>query len=375
MSPHREKIVSSIVELQNIHKLALRLGILGTFIGLLLAISQLGGFLQAPTALADSASIDIVQRLESDQQNFALIIPHLFDALKVSFGTSVAGLEVSVLLGIVVMLLSKQMEHYFRDMEDAAGTMLSLARNAENPDAYFTEFRQIRNSLQQLEGKIYNQTKSITEELSQIGESLKDQTVDFETRLDRFQTIRKEWNSFFEDIQSTQKSLLSSSEKSNKELISHIEKSQSGVTESFEELLKQFETSQTKLVENVQTSQEKMLSDINTSQLTMIENSEGFIKKLETSQQQFLDDTQKVLDLLSVNNLGEQLSKSIKNAGSTISSDVKPQIEMFSKEISKLRIYNTILWVVIVVIVIDQGWDIQAQFNELKNFIFSKISR
>lgn len=294
MHPHREKALAGILELQNIQKLALRLGILGTFVGLLMAIISLAESVQDTPAASTAA--DLFQRLHQDQEHFAFIASRLFDALHVSFGTSVAGLEVSVLLGVVMMMMHRRIESYFRDMEDAAGTMLSLARNAINQDSFFTEFSQIRNAMGQLEERIYQQTRSISREFHYVAEHLKKQTADFEVGLGRLQKVRKEWTQFMEDMQGTQLRLVEDVDKSNNKTVERIDGYQNAVSHSFQ----------------------------------------SFFKSLEASQRQFLDDAQQVLDLLSVGKLGASLSASIKDAGSGISLTIQPQLERVSDELNEL---------------------------------------
>ena len=129
IQPYREEVLEDIFRLQNIQKIALWLGILGTFIGLLRAI-QVG---------------DLSQIKEND--NLVGIVTSMFDNLFISFSASLAGLEVAVIIGAFLLLLRRRHVAYFQNMETSVATMLSLARNATNKDDYFVEFSQLRASM------------------------------------------------------------------------------------------------------------------------------------------------------------------------------------------------------------------------------------
>lgn len=94
--------------------LALRLGILGTFIGLLLALDHLGG-------LFDSA---IVKQLDAKD------VKPLVGSMTVAFGTSVAGLLAAILVQLFGEALNVRYERITRQIEDTVGrvvTVLSLS--------------------------------------------------------------------------------------------------------------------------------------------------------------------------------------------------------------------------------------------------------
>jgi biopolymer transport protein ExbB/TolQ len=74
MESYREECIGDIFKLQSVQKIALQLGILGTFTGLIMALDKI--------SLASAGQI----------------IEQLSGALKISFGTSIAGLEVSIIL-------------------------------------------------------------------------------------------------------------------------------------------------------------------------------------------------------------------------------------------------------------------------------------
>lgn len=139
MQPYREESYGDLFRLQGLQRSALQLGILGTFVGLVLALMRLspgtgGGF-------------EITE------------IGPLVGSLDVAFTTSIAGIAVSVILGFVMMALRGKQEAYFRSMEEATISVASLARNAINKDEYLAELNQVQVAIHQLGDRILEQSQ------------------------------------------------------------------------------------------------------------------------------------------------------------------------------------------------------------------------
>lgn len=150
LEPYREEPLEELFKLQNLQKIALWLGILGTFIGLMLAI-QAGNIKGVPT-----------------MGDFAKIVQSMFADLYISFSASLAGLEVAVVLGFFLLLLRKKQKLYFERMESAVITMLSLARNSLNPDDFLAEFSQVSMAMSQLTDSVSAQTTVLNNRLDTL---------------------------------------------------------------------------------------------------------------------------------------------------------------------------------------------------------------
>lgn len=162
MQPYREESYSQLFRLQTIQKIALQLGILGTFVGLILALYELriqGGSMQ------DFGS--------------------LLDSLTFSFGTSIAGIEVSIILGFLTMGLRRRQESYFGAMEEATIAMCSLTRKAINKDEYLLQLDQVQSAVRELSDRVLHQATEIEVQTKTIGKGLQalSQSKD---ELDRF---------------------------------------------------------------------------------------------------------------------------------------------------------------------------------------------
>jgi len=183
---YREEPLEDIFRLQNLQKIALWLGILGTFIGLLIAIR--------------SGDLNKVEGGEA----FLAIIRQMFDGLFISFSASLAGLEVAVILGFFLLLLRKRQEVYFKNMESAAVTMLSLARNSINKDDFLAEFSQITTTVGELSDRVFEQTKDLSERIVGIHKQIKDQTDQIRTGIGKLSTANAQFDGFLKQISESQ---------------------------------------------------------------------------------------------------------------------------------------------------------------------------
>ncbi|MEK8016136.1 MAG: hypothetical protein VSS75_004650 [Candidatus Parabeggiatoa sp.] len=166
MQPYREESIGNILKLQKLQKIALQLGILGTFIGLILALSQLS---------LDSAILE--------QKS-------LIDSLHISFSCIIAGLEVVAILEFLIMVALQKQDAYFQTMESATDAMISLAQNAINEDHFLTGFKQVENAINQLNDQVVDQTKEIglqTNEMRQGMFRLAESKAQFNLFLDNIQ--------------------------------------------------------------------------------------------------------------------------------------------------------------------------------------------
>lgn len=189
MQPYREEPIEDIFKLQNLQKVALWLGILGTFIGLLVAMQAA----DLKDLLRQGAMIEVVGKM--------------FGGMIISFSASLAGLQVAVILAVFLLLLRQRQERYFKAMETAVVTMLSLARNAINKDEFIAEFGQIRETVTGLTNRVLQQSRELTrtqqrihDQTDRIGEgmtSIAEAGATFDGFLQR---ISEEQNTFIGDL-------------------------------------------------------------------------------------------------------------------------------------------------------------------------------
>jgi outer membrane murein-binding lipoprotein Lpp len=188
--PYREEPLEDIFRLQNLQKIALWLGILGTFIGLLLAL-QAGDM---NTSHSSEALLGIIKSM--------------FDDLFISFSASLAGLEVAVILGFFLLLLRKRQESYFKLMESAAVTMLSLARNSINKDDFITEFNQINTTVSNLSNKVGEQTRDLSNSILSVQSQIREQTVQIQAGINKLSQTGLQFDGFLQQVSDTQKQFI-----------------------------------------------------------------------------------------------------------------------------------------------------------------------
>jgi len=238
MRPYKEEVVSDIFKINTIQKIALRLGILGTFMGLLMAFAYLGDF-------------------EAIDKNFGIIT----EALQFSFSTSVAGLEVSVMLALFIILLTREQEKYFKSMEHATQTTIALVRNSINKDAFLVGFDQMKDSLREVQDSVYDQQAETRAQTNAIQDGilkLKDSKNNFDEFLI---TMAHEMKSVYDILSpekmcqelrlSMDKAVVGISETLNSKITRHLEKSDqvSLSMEKVSEALKQIEKQLTGQIE------------------------------------------------------------------------------------------------------------------------------
>jgi hypothetical protein len=190
LQSYREEPLEDVFKLQNLQKIALWLGILGTFIGLMLAIRE--------GNLSNLQSMD----------NFSEVVRNMFDDLFISFSASLAGLEVAVILGFFLLLLRKRQEAYFKLMESSVTTMLSLARNALNRDDVQAEFSQVSMAMTQLNDTLAVQTSVLSNRLDALQKQIITQNEQIHVGLEKLKTTGQQFDGFLNHLSDTQKQFL-----------------------------------------------------------------------------------------------------------------------------------------------------------------------
>jgi hypothetical protein len=187
---YREEPLEDIFKLQNLQKIALWIGILGTFVGLLLAMR-----------------VENIGSLQGEQE-FMHLLKEMFDNLFISFSASLAGLEAAVILGFLILILRKKQETYFQHMESAVVTMLSLARNASNKDAYLSEFSQLRHTLDEVSGRVLDQTREFSSGFADMREKIVSQTEQISAGIGALAAARTQFDGFLEQVSASQQEMI-----------------------------------------------------------------------------------------------------------------------------------------------------------------------
>jgi|GEM_PF-1935104 Biopolymer transport proteins len=190
VEPYRDESLDSLFTITNIQKIALRAGIFGTFIGLLEAIIQLSQIGSEVTPIE--------------------AIKNLSGALFISFSTTIAGLEVAMLLGFLLMILRKRQEKYFRDMESSVEVILLLARNADNDDQsrILGELAKVESVVEQLGKRFYENTQEIQRSINAVLERIGEQTNEIQKGMEQIKQTKVDFDRFINEISEVQNNFI-----------------------------------------------------------------------------------------------------------------------------------------------------------------------
>jgi MotA/TolQ/ExbB proton channel family len=285
IQPYQDESYEKILLLTNLQKLALRLGILGTFIGLIIAIEAL---------ITGGTSEDITKTITG-----------LFSALYISFSTSVAGLEVAIFLGILLLILQKKQSKYFKKMEDAVLTMLSAARSAVNKDEFLVEFQQLSGVTRELGDKVYDYNRSVRESVGSAEQKIVSLTVEIERGLKQLNQSKTEFDGFLASISNTQKQFIDDLE--------HVYDVVS-LKRISDELQKSIINAGTNVGNRVEQTKEKI--DVQSDQIQQGVNGlseinhkfDKFLDELNSSQERFITELRKNHDFTTVNKVEKALN-------------------------------------------------------------------
>ena len=286
MHPYKDESYDKLLQISNYQKLALRLGILGTFIGLIIAIKN----------LADNGiSEDITELIKS-----------LFSSLYLAFSTSVAGLEVAILLGVLLSILHRKQKKYFRNMEDAVLSMLSLARNAINKDEFSQELQKINDNVTQSNERLYNSNQSIIKSINNSQKQIVDLTTQIKQGLKQLSQSKTEFDGFLDNISDTQKQFITEMQQvydvtSLKKMSDELQRN---IVITGRSLGDRVENTEVKI--ELQTKQ--IQQGIDRLRQSYIEFSQ-FLEQIHLSQQNFIDKLKETYDVTSINELKQTLNK------------------------------------------------------------------
>lgn len=202
MRPYKEEAIGDLFKITGIQKMVLWLGILGTFLGLIIAFTNLG----------DISEID---------KNFSKIT----DALQYSFGTSVAGLEASAMLSLFIMLLNRRQDNYFKILEDATQTTISLARKSTNNDGFLAGFDQMAESIREVKDSVYDQQAET-----------RAQTKVIQSGISKLKVVKEDFDLLLFNMTDEMKRVydIFSPEKISEELKSNLENAVSSISETLD---------------------------------------------------------------------------------------------------------------------------------------------
>jgi len=285
--PYQERLDSRLISLSGLQRYALTLGILGTFLGILLALTSIDKSMSNMSATS-------ISNLLSDFGNFS---GDIFNALRIAFRTSVAGLEVYLIIGGMLLYIEHQRGHYFFTMEEMTSDVLSLAKMAIKKGALIEEFRDVNTHIEEIKDELSQHKQQIDHNLKRVETRLDAQTEYIQQGLGRLKETKEDFDQFLEQ-------LLKKQENFNQAVQNSYELFQGEVKAIFTPL-SETEQSLTEQQQNFSQEAQKAYSSFQ-------DEVKGLFKLLSETQHDFVKDIKAVYDLTSMKNLGEQLETNIK---------------------------------------------------------------
>ena len=175
--------VAHVHRLERLQKYALRLGILGTFLGLILA---LGGF--APILAASGGT-----GASAPNSLLATGGHELVESLRLSFGTSIAGLAVSLFIAAQAELLRNRQAAYFRIMEDACHSLTALAGRTLQREDLLAGLEASTQALREVQAQLYDQSRKVENGLEALDARIGQQIAGVEQGAKQLDGMRQAW--------------------------------------------------------------------------------------------------------------------------------------------------------------------------------------
>jgi prefoldin subunit 5 len=192
---YRSETNSHVLRLERLQKYTLRLGILGTFVGLMCALASFTAVL-SDTSSESSRSAANAQPLVFDAGGRTLV-----SSLKLSFGTSIAGLAASLFIAAHAELVRRRHLHCFRHIEDASLSLITLAGRTFHREDLLSSLEDNTNAMKTLHGQVYDQTHKLEQALACLDQRITVQTGQIEAGMARLAETREHLDTLLKQLE------------------------------------------------------------------------------------------------------------------------------------------------------------------------------
>lgn len=216
VQPFLEKWEMHLFNIQHAQRYALNMGILGTFIGLIIGLTDLQEQLANLPARADSGSLFT--------HHLTDILGTLFSGLNLAFGTSVAGLQVAIILGFFLIYLRGKLTQHYEAMEKLAVDLLSVVRSAINDASLLAALEEIPASLSAVRHELNNHGKVISQEVRDTARLISSQNQHINHALKQQQKAGVRFSKFLRDFSATLRNLENNTDNFHRSLALQFQK-------------------------------------------------------------------------------------------------------------------------------------------------------
>lgn len=184
----------SLSQLKSIQRLALWFGVLGTFIGLIMALDGVSG----------------VFELQPGSTDFNSQVNNLVAGLTISFGTSIAGIEIAVFAGFVYVYIENVLGDYFSQLESSVNDLQNIARYMSyDDDKLVYSLRHVAQKVDNSNKQLDTHAKIVSSSLEKVSDSISTQTKAIRTGMNEIEKTSADFSVFLSNIKQSQDSMVS----------------------------------------------------------------------------------------------------------------------------------------------------------------------
>ena len=201
----------NIFDLQNLQNTAMRIGIIGTFVGLLLAMYHVKHFVDISgfAQLNPDSSVEEIGKIVAQSfKSLDAMTKALLKDLYAAFNTSIIGLETAVMIGFLIRILRKKEEFLTQGMVNSTKNVVEVLKHCVGEKKVIFELRGLRNLIVSGMSDMESELKKACEAMAGV-EAKNGQIVDnISNGMDKLTTAKSDYDKFIKELSKTQTKFL-----------------------------------------------------------------------------------------------------------------------------------------------------------------------
>lgn len=315
---YRSDITVNVFRLERLQKYSLRLGILGTFVGLILALSSLSELFDAPPVSSPESPSSLQSRGSAAREShFRDGSRVLLGSLRLAFGTSIAGLAASLFIGAQAEIVRRRHRGCFRHMDDAALSLTTLASHTLSREDLLASLEDNTGAMKTLQDQIYDQSRKIEVSLAGLDRRIEAQTTQIEAGLARLTEHRDRLDSFLGQIEASHRRFLT-------DLAAVYDRA------ALERMIGRIE-------ESVDTLGEDLSNELRAKSGQVVTQFDRLLHQIGASHKSFLTDLETMFAQAGLEELIERIPRSVTGLGERMSGDIQDGILDVAGQFEALR--------------------------------------
>ena len=233
---HKEELETRLKELLGLGSLSVRLGILGTFIGFLLAILALSDLFSALSPLTSTTGAPNWGTWSGD-------IRVVLHDLAFKFVSSIYGLAVAILISIQANEANRLLNKFYRLFDGALSFGREFVGRMTLADpTIHSSLTQVRNALSGIEQRMLDHGQRINSALRSHGQILNNEVERFSQAAQGLSDVQKQWDTAFTKLSS----MFGSLEEGSTRIAVSVQEGIAGASRALSTSLKSFKQAETR---------------------------------------------------------------------------------------------------------------------------------